>query len=62
MLFRLASQSGIKPEDAKPWLENAMGGRSLREATKAEASRLIDLLQAKNGNGTSHSYQQEARP
>lgn len=62
MLFRLASQSGIKPEEAKPWLERALGGRSLREATKAEASRLIDLLQAQKGNGNIHSYQQEARP
>lgn len=61
MLFRLASQAGIKPEDAKPWLEKGLGGRSLREATKAEASRLIDLLQTQKGNGNSHSYQQEAR-
>lgn len=61
MLFRLASQSGIKPEEAKPWLEKQLGNRSLREVTKAEASRLIDLLQAKNGNGGHSPYQQEAR-
>lgn len=62
MLFRLASQSGVKPEEAKTWLEKLLGGRSLRQGTKAEASRLIDLLQTQQGNGGNHSYQQEARP
>lgn len=62
MLFRMASQFGVKPEEAKPWLEKQLGNRSLREVTKAEASRLIDLLQAKHGNGGHSFYQQEARP
>ena len=51
MLFRLASQRGAKPEEAKAWLEERAGG-DLKRVSRADASRLIDQIQhAGAGNG-----------
>lgn len=52
MLFRLAAQRGVKPEEAQAWLEQYLKVPSLKQVSRAEASRAIDALQAKaNGNG-----------
>jgi hypothetical protein len=50
LLFRLAAQRGITPEDAKVFLEKQIGVESLKTVSRAQASRLIDRLQA-DGNG-----------
>jgi hypothetical protein len=51
LLFRLAAQRGIAPEDAKAFLEKQIGVDSLKSVSRGQASRLIDRLQA-DGNGT----------
>jgi hypothetical protein len=50
LLFRLAAQRGITPEDAKAFLEKQLGVESLKSVSRGQASRLIDRLQA-DGNG-----------
>lgn len=48
-LFRLAAQRGVKPDEAKAWLEKEAGVESLKTLSRADASHLIDQIQAANG-------------
>ena len=55
MLFRLCAQRGVRPEEAQSWLEQYLKVPSLKQVSRAEASRGIDGLQPKpNGNGADH--------
>lgn len=49
LLFRIAAERGIAPDDVAKWLENHVGLKDIRTWSKAEASRLIERLKA-NGH------------
>ena len=52
LLYRLAFEHGHEGDEARTWLHQELGVESLTDATKRDASALIDRLVRKdNGNG-----------
>ena len=49
LLFRIAAERGVAPDDVAKWLETHIGLKDIRTWSKTDASRLIERLKA-NGH------------
>ncbi len=49
LLFRIAAERGVAPDEISRWLENHVGLKDIRTWSKTDASRLIERLKA-NGH------------
>jgi len=54
LLFRIAGERGIAPENAHAWLLGQLGVQDLRALSRSAASKAIDLLKKGKPNGTDH--------
>ena len=54
LLFRIAGERGIAPENAHAWLLGQLGIQDLRALSRSAASRAIDRLKNGKPNGTDH--------
>ena len=54
LLFRIAGERGIAPENAHAWLLGQLGIQDLRGVSRSEASRAIDRLKNGKSNGANH--------
>ena len=54
LLFRIAGERGIAPENAHVWLLGQLGIQDLRALSRSAASRAIDRLKNGKPNGANH--------